>query len=68
MPKYYVKSGEMKFIIDRPDQESAIVATLKHFQGTSTAGSFKICISEKGFEDFKNWVCYDIEDFIRKIK
>lgn len=68
MPKYYVKSGDIKFIIDKPNPESAIRATLKYYQGTSKVASFRICVSEKGFEDFKNWVCYDMEDFVREIQ
>lgn len=67
MPKYYVKSGQIKYIIDRHDHESAIIDTLKHYAGKGLMTSFKICISEQGFEDFRKWICYDTDDYMKKL-
>lgn len=67
MPKYYVKSGQIKYIIDSPDHESAILAALKHYKGRGIMSGPKICISEKGFEDYKSWKCYDTDKFMKEI-
>ena len=71
MPKYYVKSGQYKFIIDASDHETAILATIKHYQGSGLMPSHKICVSEKGFYDtvIKNGQidCYNIDDYFKKI-
>lgn len=67
MPKYYVKSGQIKYIIDRDNHEDAILDTLKHYHGKGLMTSFKICISEQGFEDFRQWKCYDTDGFMKKL-
>jgi len=66
MPKYYVKSGNLKFIIDCLDQETAITKSINRYRGRGLMLGPKICISEQGFEDFKNWTCYDSDDFLKK--
>jgi hypothetical protein len=66
MPKYYVKSGQIKFIIDSPDHISAILAALKHYKGRGVMTGLKVCISENGFDDFHQWTCYDTDEYIRK--
>lgn len=67
MPKYYVKSGQIKYIIDCNDHISAILAALCHYKGKGLIAGPKICISEKGFEDFKSWKCYNTDDFLKKL-
>jgi hypothetical protein len=67
MPKYYVKSGQIKFIVDTTDHISAILSALKRFKGRGVITGPKICVSEKGFEDFKNWKCYDTDEYLNKI-
>jgi hypothetical protein len=68
MPKYYIKSGQIKYIIDRKSEKSAIVDTLKYYKKRGFMVGSKICASEKGFESFKEWNCYDIIDFMEQIK
>lgn len=67
MPKYYVKSGQIKFIIDTKDHITAIFAALKRFKGRGIVTGPKICVSETGFEDFKNWTCYDTDNFLKEV-
>jgi len=67
MPKYYVKSGQIKYIIDCNDHRSAILSTLYHFKGQGLLMGPKICVSEQGFQDFKHWKCYDTNDFSKQI-
>lgn len=67
MPKYYIKSGQIKYIIDRVNYEEAILEALRHYKNTSHMTSHKICVSEKGFDDHKSWECYNINDFTKKI-
>ena len=68
MPKYYVKSGQIKYILDRKNEELAIIDTIKHYYGQGYLTGPKICVSEKGFDDFKNWTCYDTDEYMRKAK
>jgi hypothetical protein len=63
MPKYYVKSGDIKYIIDSNDPESAILAALYYYRQKPIITGSRICVSETGFENFKNWKCYNIDDF-----
>lgn len=65
MPKYYVKSGQIKFIIDCTDHMCAILAALSHYKGHGALTGPKICVSEKGFDSFKEWTCYDTEKFLK---
>lgn len=67
MPKYYVKSGQVKYIIDCNDHQSAILAALYHYKGKGAITGPKICVSEKGFESFKDWFCYDTDDYLKKV-
>lgn len=67
MSKYYVKSGQIKFIIDCTNHECAILAALTFYKGKGYMTGPKICVSEQGFDDFKNWKCYNIDKYIRKI-
>ena len=67
MPKYYVKSGDLKYIIDCTDHKSAILAALYHFKGRQIMTGPKICISETGFINIKTWKCYDTQNYIKDI-
>jgi hypothetical protein len=67
MPKYYIKSGQIKYIIDCNDAVSAILAALYHFKGRGILTGPKVCVSESGFEDFKNWKCYNTDEFLKKL-
>lgn len=67
MPKYYIKSGQLKYIVDTTDEESAILSALYYYKGKTLMTSTKICVSEKGFKSFKNWTCYDIDDYLKKV-
>lgn len=68
MPKFYVKSGQIKYIIDRKSYKEAIIDTLKYYKYRGFMVGAKICVSEKGFDSFKEWFCYDISDFMEQIK
>ena len=65
MPKYYIKSGQIKFIIDRENEESAILDTLKIYKNKKILTGPKICISERGFESYKKWKCYDTSYYLK---
>ncbi len=67
MPKYYVKSGQIKYIIDCNDPQSAILAALHHYKDKKIYKTEKICVSETGFIDTKTWTRYDIDDYLRKL-
>lgn len=67
MPKYYIKSGDIRYIIDTTDPESAILSALYHYKKKTIIYGSRICVSETGFEDFQNWKCYDIDDFLKKV-
>jgi hypothetical protein len=67
MPKYYIKSGQLKFIIDSADHVTAILAALMRFKGKGMITGPKICISEVGFDSFKEWKCYDTDEYLKKI-
>jgi hypothetical protein len=68
MPKYYIKSGHIRYIIDRNNYKDAIIATLKYYKHRGLMVGSKICVTEKGFDSFKEWFCYDISDFMEYIK
>jgi hypothetical protein len=65
MPKYYVKSGQIKYIIQRENHYTAIVDGLKLYSGKGLLTSIKICISESGWN--KNFTCYDTDTFLKEI-
>jgi hypothetical protein len=67
VPKYYIKSGEIKYIVDTTDETSAILSALYHYKKKSVMTGPKICVSEKGFESFKDWNCYDIDYYLKKV-
>jgi hypothetical protein len=67
MPKYYVKSGQIYFIINAQDHKDAVILTLKHFNGKGLITHQNICVSEIGFDDNKHITCYDTDDFMRII-
>lgn len=67
MPKYYIKSGQVKYIIDRPNPEEAIVETLRYYKGKGKMTGLKICISETGFDDHNNWECADTDGFMKRV-
>lgn len=62
MPKYYVQSGQIKYIIDKKNHKEAIVATLKYFHGKGLLTGRKICLSEYGW--INGLKCYDTDDFL----
>ena len=66
MPKYYVKSGNLKFIIDCEDHSSAIIMAIKRYKSRWVMIGPKICVSEQGFEDFRSWTCYDSDSYLNK--
>lgn len=68
MPKYYIKSGQIKYIIDRKDYKEAIIDTLKAYHGKGYMTGPKICVSETGFENHHLWKCYDTGDYIKELK
>ena len=65
MPKYYVQSGQIKSIIDKPDHRSAIIHILKKYYGKGFLTVEKICLSETGWT--KDLTCYDIDPFLKEI-
>ena len=65
MPKYYIKSGQIKYIIDSMDHTTAILAALRAYKGKGMMSGPKICVSEKGFKDYKSWDCYDTDNFLK---
>jgi hypothetical protein len=67
MPKYYVKSGQIKFVIDASDGVTAILAALKRYKGKGAMTGPRICVSETGFENHKNWTCYDTDEYLKGI-
>lgn len=67
MPKYYVKSGQIKFIINRNTKDQAILDTLRYYNGKGFMSGPKICVSEVGFESFKSWDCYDTDKYMKRI-
>jgi hypothetical protein len=67
MPKYYIKSGDCKIIIDRDSHRLAICAVLKKAKENNIQVSKKICVSEKGFLVFKECICYDTKEYLRDL-
>jgi hypothetical protein len=65
MSKYYIQSGQIRYIIDRKDHHTAIIDTLKHYKGRGLVTSLKICISELGWK--KRLTCYDTDEFLKEI-
>jgi hypothetical protein len=53
--------------VDTTDPESAILSALYHYKKKTVVYGSRVCVSETGFEDFKNWKCYDIDDFLKKV-
>lgn len=66
MAKYYIKSGDLQYIIDTPDYMSAILAGIKYAQKNKIILGPRICYSEQGFETFKNWICYDTLEYTKE--
>lgn len=65
MPKYYIKSGQIKYIIDSANHTTAILAVLRAYKDKKIMRGPKICVSEKGFKDHKSWKCYDADNFLK---
>jgi hypothetical protein len=65
MPKYYVQTGQMRYVIDKTSHHDAIMATLKYFKGKGLLTNLKICVSEIGWT--KKLKCYDTDDFLKGI-
>lgn len=68
MPKYYIKSGQLKYIVDSSDHVTAVLAALRHYKGKGIMTGPKICVSEIGFESYKSWKCYDTDEYLEKEK
>jgi hypothetical protein len=66
MPKYYVTSGQMKFIIDSADEISAILATFRHYKGKGKMPAPTVCVSEHGFDHSENLTCYDTDKYMKQ--
>lgn len=66
MSKFYVKSGDLRFIIDREKYRDAIKEALIFAKNNSIIIGPKICISEKGFQTFKEWTCYDTKEYLQR--
>ena len=67
MPKYYIKSGDYKIIIDRENHRLAICAALSIAKLNNIPISKKVCVSEKGFLVFKECICYDTKEYLRNL-
>ena len=59
MPKYYIKDGYEKIIIDSPEPEEAVVKAVLFFFNTFVINGFYL-VSERGFD--KHTDCADDED------
>tara|TARA_R110000823_G_scaffold315408_2_gene447404 strand:+ start:2944 stop:3198 length:255 start_codon:yes stop_codon:yes gene_type:complete len=59
MPKYYIKDGYEKIIIDAPEPEEAVVKAVLFFFNTFVINGFYL-VSERGFD--KHTDCSDDED------
>lgn len=67
MAKFYVKSGNLRFIIDGTDHKTAIKKALHYAKQKNIMTGLKICYSEQGFISFKEWICDDIENYMKAI-
>lgn len=67
MGKFYIKSGNLKFIIDRDNYKQAISKALIYAKNNKIITGQKICVSEKGFLTFKEWICYDIIEYLKEL-
>lgn len=67
MPKFYIKSGNLKFVIDKHDHKEAIKNALIYAEQHSIMTGLRVCYSEQGFVSFKEWVCEDIENYLKEI-
>lgn len=68
MPKYYIKSGDIKYIIDRNNHDEAILRALQVCKSKGCIAATKICISETGFKNHKLWKCYNTSDYLKNLK
>jgi hypothetical protein len=64
MPKFYILSGQLKYIVDSNSHESAIFFAIEYAREYMISLGSKICISEKGFKDRKN--CYNTDEYIKR--
>lgn len=67
MPKYYVKSGDIRYIIDSISPISAATAALAHYKNSKAISGPKICVGECGFESYKTWTCYDTDKLLKQL-
>jgi hypothetical protein len=68
MPKYYIKSGDIKYIIDRNTHDEAILEALRACKDKGYFTGPKICVSETGFENHKVWKCYNTSGYLKDLK
>ena len=64
MPKYYVQSGQIKSVLDRPNHRSAILSVVLMYKGKGMLTVEKICLSETGWT--ADLTCYDIDPFLKE--
>ena len=62
MPKYYIKSGNLRLIIDAESEDHAIIKALQRSRKKGIMLGHKICIDEKGFSCTQKQ-CFDITNF-----
>lgn len=67
MPKFYVKSGNLRFVIDKPDHNSAIIDALIYAKQHNILAGLRVCYSEQGFDSFKEWICLDTHEYLKEI-
>lgn len=67
MPKFYIKSGNLKFIVDKKNYYSAIIEALIYAKKNNILTGLRVCYSEQGFVTFKEWICDDIENYLKEI-
>ena len=64
MPKFYVFSGQIKHILDRKNEQVALLDTLEYSKGKGLQTGLKICISERGWFEDK---CFDTDTYLKDI-
>lgn len=68
MPKFYVQSGNFKFIINAIDAYSSVLLILQKYKGRGIMFGPNICTNEEGFISNRNQICFDTDSLIRKNK
>jgi len=66
MPKYYVKDGHERAIVDAPDAVEAVCLCVLHRFGTFIINGFYI-VSEQGFETHQDDIIYSSDYILDRI-